>query len=107
MLKKIESQDSLMQESTTEDELQKSSLELKMQKLLFKRQNFEITTILHNLEYITGNQVSITEGSIIEALAAEKEKNLRFDIQALEYDTKTKQSNANAQKVIIFQSYFR
>ena len=84
--------------STTEDELQKIISRVENAKVTLQEIELEITTILHNLEYITGNQVSITEGSIIEALAAEKEKNLRFDIQALEYDTKTKQSNANAQK---------
>lgn len=84
--------------STTEDELQKIISRLENANVALKEIELQITTILHNLEYITGNQVSITEGSKIQILDDEKDKKLRFDIQALEYDIKTKQSNANAQK---------
>ena len=83
--------------TTTEDELQKIISRLEAAWVNLQEIELEITTILHNLEYITGNSVSITEGSIIELLKDDK-KNIRFDIQALEYDIKTKQSNTNAQK---------
>ena len=73
-------------------------MQLENANVTLKEIELQITTILHNLEYITGNQVSITEGSKIQILEDDKDKKLRFDIQALEYDIKTKQSNANAQK---------
>ncbi|QKF73483.1 RND family efflux system, outer membrane channel protein, TolC family [Aliarcobacter faecis] len=84
--------------STTEDELQKIISRVENANVNLQEIELQLTTILHNLEYITGNSVSISEGSKIELLDKQKEQNLRFDIQALEYDIKTKQNNANAQK---------
>ncbi|WP_198305255.1 TolC family protein [Arcobacter vandammei] len=84
--------------TTTEDELQKIISNLENANVTLQETELEIITILHNLEYITGSRVSITEGSVIELSNSNKDKNLRFDIQALEYDIKTKQSNANAEK---------
>ncbi len=84
--------------TTTEDELQKIISNLENANVTLQETELEIIKILHNLEYITGNKVTITEGSIIELSNSNKDKNLRFDIQALEYDIKTKQSGANAEK---------
>lgn len=84
--------------STTEDELQKIISRVENANVTLKEIELQIMTIIHNLEYITGDQVTISEGSKINILEENKEKKLRFDIQALEYDIKTKQSNANAQK---------
>ena len=84
--------------TTTEDELQK--IVSRLQNAIVELQEIElnIITITHNLEYITGTQVSITDGSKLEDINNLIQKNPRFDIQALDLSTQSKQSVAQAQK---------
>ena len=84
--------------TTTEDELQK--IVSRLQNAIVELQEIElnIITITHNLEYITGTQVSITDGSKLEDINNSIQKNPRFDIQALDFVTQSKQSVAQAQK---------
>lgn len=84
--------------TTTEDELQK--IVSRLQNAIVELQEIElnIITITHNLEYITGTQVSITDGSKLEDINNLIQKSPRFDIQALDLSTQSKQSFAQAQK---------
>ncbi|MCT7483258.1 TolC family protein [Aliarcobacter cryaerophilus] len=84
--------------TTTEDELQK--IVSRLQNAIVELQEIElnIITITHNLEYITGTQVSITDGSKLQDINNLIQKNPRFDIQALDLSTQSKQSIAQAQK---------
>ena len=84
--------------TTTEDELQK--IVSRLQNAIVELQEIElnIITITHNLEYITGTQLSITDGSKLEDINNLIQKNPRFDIQALDFVTQSKQSVAQAQK---------
>lgn len=84
--------------TTTEDELQK--IVSRLQNAIVELQEIElnIITITHNLEYITGTQVSITDGSELQDINNLIQKSPRFDIQALDLSTQSKQSIAQAQK---------
>ncbi|MCT7463786.1 TolC family protein [Aliarcobacter cryaerophilus] len=84
--------------TTTEDEFQK--IVSRLQNAIVELQEIElnIITITHNLEYITGTQVSITDGSKLQDINNLIQKNPRFDIQALDLSTQSKQSIAQAQK---------
>ncbi|MGJ0301104.1 TolC family protein [Aliarcobacter cryaerophilus] len=84
--------------TTTEDELQK--IVSRLQNAIVELQEIElnIITITHNLEYITGTQVSIKDGSKLQDINNLIQKNPRFDIQALDLSTQSKQSIAQAQK---------
>jgi len=84
--------------TTTEDELQK--IVSRLQNAIVELQEIElnIITITHNLEYITGTQVSIKDGSKLEDINNLIQKSPRFDIQALDFETQSKQSVAQAQK---------
>src|SRR5574344_1750747 len=84
--------------TTTEDELQKIVSRLQNAIVELQEVDLNIITITHNLEYITGTNVSITEGSKLEDVASIVQKNPRFDIQALDFGTQSKQSIAKAQK---------
>lgn len=84
--------------TTTEDEVQKIISRVENANVNLQEIELQIITILHNLEYITGNQVNITDGSKIKSLETSNEPNERFDITSLLYDTQTKQSGANAEK---------
>ncbi len=84
--------------TATEDELQKIVSRLQNAIVELQEVELNIITITHNLEYITGTNVSITEGSKLEDVASIVQKNPRFDIQALDFGTQSKQSIAKAQK---------
>ncbi|RBQ30395.1 transporter [Arcobacter sp. FW59] len=84
--------------TTTEDELQKIISRLQNSIVELQEVELNIVTILHNLEYITGTQINLEDGSSIKNIEDLKTNNQRFDIQALEFDTQTKLSNADAQK---------
>ena len=84
--------------TTTEDELQKTVARLQNAIVELQEIELNIITITHNLEYITGTQVSITDGSKLEDINNLIQKNPRFDIQALDFVTQSKQSVAQAQK---------
>ncbi|MFY9106269.1 TolC family protein [Aliarcobacter cryaerophilus] len=84
--------------TTTEDEFQK--IVSRLQNAIVELQEIElnIITITHNLEYITGTQVSIKDGSKLQDINNLIQKSPRFDIQALDFETQSKQSVAQAQK---------
>lgn len=84
--------------TTTEDELQKIVSRLQNAIVELQEVELNIITITHNLEYITGTQVSITDGSKLEDINNLIQKSPRFDIQALDLSTQSKQSVAQAQK---------
>ncbi len=84
--------------TTTEDELQKIVSRLQNAIVELQESELNIITITHNLEYITGTQVSITDGSKLEDINNLIQKSPRFDIQALDFETQSKQSVAQAQK---------
>lgn len=84
--------------TTTEDELQKIVSRLQNSIVELQEIELNIITITHNLEYITGTKVSITDGSKLEDINNLIQKNPRFDIQALDFVTQSKQSIAQAQK---------
>lgn len=83
--------------TTTEDEVQKIISRVENANVLLQEIDLQITTILHNLKYLTGNDVTITKGSKISEVS-NLEKNLRFDIQALQENINSKRSLANAEK---------
>ncbi|WP_419678361.1 TolC family protein [Aliarcobacter lanthieri] len=84
--------------TTTEDELQKIISRLQNSIVELQEVELNIVTILHNLEYITGTKIDLQDGSKIKDINDLKSKSERFDIQALEFDTQTKLSNAESQK---------
>ena len=84
--------------TTTEDEVQKIISRLESAKVTLQEIELEMVTILHNLEYITGQEVSISAGSNIKELENEAQKDLRFDLKSMEYGLDTKLSNAKSEK---------
>lgn len=84
--------------TTTEDEVQKLISSVENSKVTLQEIELQIETILHNLEYVTGESVTITTGSNIKELENGINSDLRFDIKSLEYDLQTKRSNADAEK---------
>lgn len=84
--------------TTTEDEVQKLISSVENSKVTLQEIELEIETILHNLEYVTGESVTISTGSNIKELENTSNGDLRFDIKSLQYDLQTKKSNADAEK---------
>lgn len=84
--------------TTTEDEVQKIISRLESSKVSLQEIELEIITVLHNLEYITGQQVSIDAGSHINELENNAQTDPRFDLKSLEYDLDTKLANSRSEK---------
>jgi outer membrane protein len=84
--------------TTTEDEVQKIISRLENAKVNLQEMELDIQTILHNLTYIVGKEVSIEKGSYIKELENIADKDTRFDIRSLEFDLQTKLSNSRAEK---------
>jgi len=82
---------------TTSDEVDKISSRVENSNLTLHQIELDIQTVLHHLEYITSNVVSITSGSTMKALE-DNEKQIRDDIKALEYQVEALLSDAKAQK---------
>ena len=105
-LKEIEQLDSEMSRlsrfldagTTTEDEVQKIISRLESSKVSLQEIELEIITVLHNLEYITGQKVSIDAGSHINELENDAQIDSRFDLKSLEYDLDTKLANSRSEK---------
>lgn len=85
-------------ETTTEDEVQKIISRVENAKVTLQEIELETQTIVHNLEYITGTKVEITEGSNIKELENITKESERFDIKSLEFDLQTKLSKSRAEK---------
>ncbi len=74
--------------TTTIDELDKIISRLERANLQLQELNLKIQTVLHRLEYITGQKVSINNGSYIEI--AENEVELKNNIKSLKHLMQTK-----------------
>ena len=84
--------------TTTEDEVQKIISRLESSKVTLQELELEILTILHNLEYITGEKVTISAGSNLKELENNAQNDLRFDLKSLEYDVEAKLANSKSEK---------
>lgn len=84
--------------TTTEDEVQKIISRLESSKVTLQELELELLTILHNLEYITGEKVTISAGSNVKELENNAQNDLRFDLKSLEYDVEAKLANSKSEK---------
>ena len=84
--------------TTTQDEVEKIISSLENSKVTLQEIELSIITILHNLEYITGQKVSIDIGSTIKEVQDDIKSDSRFDLKSMEYSLDSKLSTANAQK---------
>jgi outer membrane protein TolC len=82
--------------TTTIDEIDKLVSNIESANLELHELDLNIQTVLHELEYITGQTVSIQEGSSIEVVHDYVEQ--RNDIKSLEHSMKTKLIEANTVK---------
>ncbi|WP_228197933.1 TolC family protein [Poseidonibacter antarcticus] len=82
--------------ATTIDELDRIMSNLESAKVELHELDLNIETVLHELEYITGKRVDISNGSYLEVSSEEGE--LRNDIKTLEYEAKTKFLDAKTVK---------
>jgi outer membrane protein TolC len=83
--------------STTEDELEKIVSRVEIANVDLHEIELNIQTILHNLEYIVGQTVSIDAGSRLNEYQDANDA-LRYDIQALEFQLQSLLSTAKAQE---------
>ena len=105
-IKEIEQLDSQLQRlsrfldagTTTEDEVQKIISRLENAKVVLQEIELNMQTIVHNLEYITGQEVNIQSGSSISEFNSDNEKDLRFDLKSIEFDLQTKLANSRSEK---------
>jgi len=79
------------------DEVEKIHSRLENENVNLQEIELDKETILHNLEYIVGQNVTIDAGSNIKKLE-DKSSKLRADIKALEYEVLSAKSNAKASK---------
>lgn len=84
--------------TTTEDEVQKIISRLESSKVTLQEIELELLTILHNLEYITGEKVTISAGSNVKELENNAQNDLRFDLKSLEYNVEAKLANSKSEK---------
>lgn len=84
--------------TTTEDEVQKIVSRLENAKVTLQELELEMLTILHNLEYIIGEKVSIDAGSNVKELENQAQSDLRFDLKSMEYNLDSKLSKAKSEK---------
>ena len=84
--------------TTTEDEVQKIISRLESSKVTLQELELELLTILHNLEYITGEKVTISAGSNVKELENNTQTDLRFDLKSLEYNVEAKLANSKSEK---------
>lgn len=84
--------------SITEDELDKIVSRVESANVDLHEIELNLQTILHNLEYIVGQKVTITEGSKLKEPEEGTQEAMRNDIKALEYDLDTQLSNARSEK---------
>lgn len=83
--------------TTTSDEVDKIIARVENANVALHESELNIQTTLHNLHYLTSNNISLESGATIGELDLENNQ-LRWDIKALEYDIKTQMSNAKAAK---------
>lgn len=105
-IKEIEQLDSQLQRlsrfldagTTTEDEVQKLISRLENAKVVLQEIELNMQTIIHNLEYIVGEEINIESGSFIQELQNDEERDLRFDLKSTQFDLQTKLSNSKSEK---------
>lgn len=83
--------------TVTEDELQKIISRVQSANVDLHEIELQLQTIVHNLEYITGESVTIEAGSNVEE-PQNTSKMQRADIEALEYDLKASESSTDIEK---------
>ena len=84
--------------TTTEDEVQKIISRLENSKVTLQEIELEMITITHNLEYITGQSVSIDAGSNVKELENNVQTDLRFDLKSTEFNLESKLASARSVK---------
>lgn len=84
--------------TTTEDEVQKIISRLENSKVTLQEIELEMITITHNLEYITGQTVSIDSGSKVKELENDAQTDLRFDLKSTEFNLESKLASARSEK---------
>ncbi len=84
--------------TTTEDEVQKIISRLENSKVTLQEIELEMITITHNLEYITGQTVSIDAGSNVKELENDAQTDLRFDLKSTEFNLESKLASARSEK---------
>lgn len=84
--------------TTTEDEVQKIVSRLENSKVTLQEIELEMITITHNLEYITGQTVSIDSGSKVKELENDAQTDLRFDLKSTEFNLESKLASARSEK---------
>ena len=84
--------------TTTEDEVQKIVSRLENSKVTLQEIELEMITITHNLEYITGQSVSIDAGSNVKELENNVQTDLRFDLKSTEFNLESKLASARSVK---------
>jgi outer membrane protein TolC len=83
--------------TATSDEVQKIISRVEIANVTLHEIELDIQTILHNLEYLTSQEVTITDGSTIKNPQL-KEDTLRADIKAMQFDMKQLLADARATK---------
>jgi len=83
--------------TATSDEIDKIKSRVENANVTLHEIELNLQNILHNLEYITAQNVTIESGSTIKDVQGKKE-NLRSDIKALEFDMKKILADARATK---------
>ncbi|AXH09569.1 transporter [Malaciobacter halophilus] len=84
--------------TTTEDEIQKIISRGQSANVNLHEIELQLQTIIHNLEYITGQSVTISDGSFVEPLKEQIEQSNRADIESLKYQVKALFEDTSAQK---------
>ena len=83
--------------SATDDEVQKIISNIETARVSLHEIELNIQTIIHNLEYVVGKQVTIESGSKIDEYKS-KEIKLRADLKALEYELEAQLATAKSKR---------
>ncbi|MGA1933184.1 TolC family protein [Arcobacter sp. YIC-464] len=84
--------------TTTKDELQKIIFRAQSANVNLHEIELQLQTIIHNLEYITGQNISIEDGSSIKLVENNENKKNRADIESLGFQVSSLYENAQAVK---------
>lgn len=84
--------------TTTKDELQKIIFRVQSANVNLHEIELQLQTIIHNLEYITGQNISIDDGSSIKLVENNENKKSRADIESLGFQVSSLYENAQAVK---------
>ncbi len=84
--------------SATQDEVEKIISRVENANVNLHSIELDLQTILFNLEYITGEKIYISKGSIIKELTNEANESNRADLKALEYNVQEYLDNAKIEQ---------